>query len=250
MGRQPISWSYGALINPVDFDIGAEVMDESTTNKYRDGLRFYMPLDWDSSLEVISVPELDSNNSYKGTKWGMRTRTTVAGYDLSANFIRDESVKEKYQDLQNDPQLAKNRLGVSLKGDLGPLGAYSAVSYKPIKNYDDQYIYQIGLDYSRPVNYSQRLYLQGEILNLDSRKFLNVLHDMSDNALEGYELNSEQTSVQEIFQQDRLNLFLGNVNYSLDNFSELGLIAAASLDDDSFMLSPRYSNQLPGQLTV
>ncbi|MFW6268511.1 MAG: hypothetical protein ACOC4G_00390, partial [Bacillota bacterium] len=57
MGRQPISWSYGALINPVDFDIGAEVMDESTTSKYRDGLRFYMPLDWDSSLEVISVPE-------------------------------------------------------------------------------------------------------------------------------------------------------------------------------------------------
>lgn len=49
---------------------------------------------------------------------------------------------------------------------------------------------------------------------------------------------------------DRLNLFFGNISYSLNNFSELGLTLAASLDDESFMLSPRYSNQLPGQLTV
>ncbi len=29
LGRQPISWAFGSLINPVDFNVGAEVMNEA-----------------------------------------------------------------------------------------------------------------------------------------------------------------------------------------------------------------------------
>ena len=30
VGRQPISWSFGSMLNPVDFSLGAMVMDEET----------------------------------------------------------------------------------------------------------------------------------------------------------------------------------------------------------------------------
>ncbi len=33
VGRQPISWSFGSMLNPVDFSLGAIVMDEETGSK-------------------------------------------------------------------------------------------------------------------------------------------------------------------------------------------------------------------------
>ncbi|MFW6410077.1 MAG: hypothetical protein ACOCZR_03455, partial [Halanaerobiales bacterium] len=177
----------------------------------------------------------------KGTKWGLRGRTTIAGYDLSINYVKDESipVEEKLINSQD-------KIGLSLKGDLGPIGAYTAVSYEPITDNDDQYIYQIGLDYSKIINYSQRAYFQGEVLNLRPEKLEGLMGELMENSSDS-DIDPELPGLP---VDDRLNLFFGNISYSLNNFSELGLMLAASLDDESFMLSPRYSNQLPGQLTV
>ncbi|MFW5786868.1 MAG: hypothetical protein ACOCV3_01240, partial [Halanaerobiales bacterium] len=106
--------------------------------------------------------------------------------------------------------------------------------------------YQIGLDYSKIINYSQRAYFQGEVLNLRPEKLEGLMGELMENSSDS-DIDPELPGLP---VDDRLNLFFGNISYSLNNFSELGLTLAASLDDESFMLSPRYSNQLPGQLTV
>lgn len=41
VGRQPISWSFGSMLNPVDFTLGSVVMDEETGSKYQNAIEAY-----------------------------------------------------------------------------------------------------------------------------------------------------------------------------------------------------------------
>lgn len=233
IGRQPVSWSFGSLINPVDFNFGAEVMDRSQSAKYIDAVKFYMPVNWKTGVEIVANPKMgiDGNElNYKNTKSGIRARTMINDYDLSLNYV--------YNSLSN----YDNKIGLSLKGDLGPLGLYSAVSYEKSENatYEDENIYLLGLDYSKSINYDQRLYLQGEIINLSSikvKEFAETL--LQSNIIDNIELADE-----------RYNLFAGNISYSINNFSSFNLFLLGNINDSSFALSPQYKNQLPGNIDL
>ena len=236
MGRQPVSWSFGSLINPVDFNFGAEVMDQSQSAKYIDAVKFYLPVNWKTGIEVVANPQLGISDSqikeldYKGIKSGIRARTMINDYDLSFNYV--------YNPLIN----RKNNLGLSLKGDLGPLGIYSAASYEKAANdiLEDEDVYLLGVDYSKSINYDQRIYLQGEIINLSSTKleeFASTL--LQSNTIDNIELADE-----------RYNLFAGNISYSINNFSSFNLFLLGSINNSSFALTPQYKNQLPGNIEL
>ena len=229
IGRQPVSWSFGSLINPVDFNFGAEVMDQSQSAKYIDAVKFYLPVNWKTGLEIVANPNIKTENNSK-TKSGIRYRTMINDYDLSLNYV--------YNPLSN----YDNKLGLSLKGDLGPLGLYSAVSYEKAAGeiLEDENVYLLGLDYSKSINYDQRIYLQGEIINLSSTKveeFASTL--LQSNTIDNIELADE-----------RYNLFAGNISYSINNFSSFNLFLLGSINNSSFALTPQYKNQLPGNIEL
>ena len=226
LGRQPVSWSFGSLINPVAFNFGAEVMTESTSAKYIDAAKFYFPVNWKTGIELVA-------ESQSEIKTGLRARTMFNNYDLSANYVYDST-----KDIEN-------RIGFSIKGDLGPLGAYSALSYEIIKNnsnLENEQIYLAGLDYSKTVNYSQLIYFQGEIINLSGNKLINMLQNMDT----AYQTNIELFNLND----NRYNLFLGNISYTIDNFSNLNLMMMANINDGSLALIPQYKNQLPGNIDL
>mgnify|MGYP006280888793 CR=1 FL=1 len=227
LGRQPISWSFGSLINPSDFNLGAEIMDISTNGKYLDGANIYIPINWNSGMEIAAVPVGGDK-----IKYGIRGRTTINNYDISANYV--------YSPLNNN----KKRLAMTLKGDIGPLGAYSSISYEPTEN-KDEYVYLAGIDYSMAVNYSQNIYFQGEVINLKKEKL---------NSLMGKFVTyneSEDYNLPHIFlEKERLSFLFANISYSPSNFSQLSLLIAASLDDGSIIITPRYKNQISSNLNL
>ncbi len=226
LGRQPVSWSFGSLINPVDFNFGAEVMDESTSAKYIDAAKFYFPVNWKTGIELVA-------ESQSEIKTGLRARTMFNNYDLSVNYVYDST-----KDIEN-------RIGFSIKGDLGPLGAYSALSYEMAKNnsnLENEQIYLAGLDYSKTINYSQLIYFQGEIVNLSGNKLINMLQNIDT----GYQTNIELFNLND----NRYNLFLGNISYTIDNFTNLNFMMITNINDGSLALLPQYKNQLPGNIDL
>lgn len=237
LGKQPISWSFGSLLNPVDFNFGAEVMDESTSAKYIDAAKVYIPVDWKTGVEIVANPQskIDDDNLmiYKGTKTGIRARTMIKGYDLSLNYVYDPIVDS------NIPNKLNNRLGLSLKGDLGPLGIYSAVSYEK-DDESEKETYLLGLDYSKSINYDQRIYFQGEIINLSSTKISSIAPSFSEN-------NFDETIN---FADERHNLFLGNISYTLNDFSSLNFMMVGNINNNNLIFIPQYNNQLPGNIDM
>jgi len=225
LGRQPISWAFGSLINPVDFNVGAEVMNEARSIKYADAAKLYIPINWKSGLELVAEPKYNIDSTSE-KKVGLRARTMINDFDLSFNFVQ-EPIPSKI-----------NRLGVSLKGDIGPLGTYSALSYEEYINFDKkEEVYLVGFDYSKKINYDKRIYLQGEILNLSSSKIKDFATMMP-------------TSPMNLDLNTRYNLFLGNINYTLNQFSNINLMVLANIDDGSLVTIPQYNNQLPGNLDL
>ncbi|MGM0409374.1 MAG: hypothetical protein ACQEQF_01325 [Bacillota bacterium] len=242
LGKQPVSWGFGSLINPVDFNFGAEVMTQSTSAKYIEGAKVYIPINWKSGVEVVAKPNYEFNNNHytlEETKFGLRARTMFKDYDLSLNLINEP----------NNEGIKRNRIGLSVKGDLGPLGAYSALSYEKYEDLDkSDEIYLFGLDYSRAINYDQRIYLQGEILNISAEKLGEIM-----SVLRPIEINSIESNRQNInseINNNRYNMFLGNINYSLNQFSSFNFMLLGDIENESITIMPQYNNQLPGNIDM
>jgi hypothetical protein len=218
VGKQPVSWSFGSLINPVDYTLGAEAMDQETGGKYQDAVEVYLPINWNTGLALVTSQVSNSEE----LKWGVRGRTEFQGYDLTANFVREPG--------------AIQRAGITTKGDLGPFGIYGAVGYYSPEGSDEAgYSYLVGGDYNYTFGYDRQLLFQLEYLNLDRDILQNIIGSLAAiNILEG----------------DEFNLLLGNINYPIDDFSSIGLMTLSSLDDGSFLLVPTYQNQLGSNLNL
>lgn len=222
IGRQPISWSYGALINPVDYSLGAENLDEESRAKFVDGVELYYPINWGTGITFLST-DIEGEKNHK---WSLRGRTTYAGYDLTASYIRTPSSGSGGN---------LDRYGLTAKGDLGPLGVYGAFGLWENRsiNYD---IYQIGTDYSYHFLSGSQLYLQGEYILIDGAEadegfdFFDVIQN--ENQPETEEQNSAS---------DKMEFINTNINYEIDEFSSIGLITVTYLGDGSTLFIPKYS---------
>ena len=227
VGRQPISWSFGSMLNPVDFTSGAMIMDEETGSKFQNAIEAYYPINWNSSLAVIAA----FPNSFKDVKWGIRGRTTLEGYDLTLNYVREADADNNGLDASVD-----QRMGFSAKGDLGPFGVYGAIGYnfKDINTGDFSFL--AGGDYSYFFESGSRIYFQLEYLFLKEKRLSSLLGGL---AL----LDSNLDTVSNV------NLLLTRTSYDINEFSAISLFTISSLDDYSTIFMPNYSNQISDSLT-
>lgn len=235
-GRQPVSWGFGSLINMVDYSLGAEALDQETSAKYIDALKLDYPINWYSSLTFVK--EFDPEYEYK---YGLRGRTLIKNYDLSLNYIEQES---------SDNEMS--RLGLSLKGDIsntGVYGSFTNIDYR-VKGLNGFQIhteaYMAGADYSYFLDqgYGNRLYLQGEYHLLEKNEGIIVLL----NSLAGAGFT---VPFSKIPSDDKyFEVFLSNVSYNIDDFSSVGFFTLTSLEDGSTAVIPNYRNQLTNNTTL
>ena len=232
LGKQPVSWSFGSLVNMVDYSLGAEALDEETSAKYVNALELRYPINWYSSLSLVSEfnPEYD--------KIGFRARTLIKDYDISLNYINKEVNNQK-----------SSRIGLSFKGDLKNVGLYGSI-LNLNNNAEDNVstnAYMLGTDYSYYLNegYGNRVYFQGEYHLIENNEgLLELINSLGGN------ISGSQEQLLNLFDSDYLKILLGNVSYSINDFSSIGVFTITSLDDGSTALIPNYSNQLTSNTSL
>lgn len=226
-GRQPISWSFGSMLNPVDFALGSVVIDEETGSKYQNAIEAYYPINWNTSLTAIAA----FPGGFKNPKWGLRGRTMLGGYDLTLNYIREP------EDKSSDTMISiSQRIGVSAKGDLGPFGIYGAIGY----NFEDinsgSFSFLAGGDYSYYFESGSKIYFQVEYLSIKEERLPSLLGSL---ALLDNDVHSESNA----------DLFLTRTSYDINEFSAISLFSITSLNDFSTIFMPNYFNQISNSLT-
>ena len=229
VGRQPISWSFGSMLNPVDFTPGAMVMDEETGSKYLNAITAYYPINWNSSITGIAAfPE---GLEFENVKWGIRGRTNLEGYDLTLNYVREPEENSTETIIP-----ANQRIGFSAKGDLGPFGIYGAVGYNFAELNNGDISFLMGGDYSYFFESGSKIYFQLEYLSLKEERLSSLLGSL---ALLDSTMDSESNA----------HLFLIRTSYDINEFSAISLFTISSLDDFSTIIMPNYSNQISNSLT-
>ncbi|MFW6034823.1 MAG: hypothetical protein ACOCRZ_01075 [Halothermotrichaceae bacterium] len=244
VGRQPISWGFGSLINPIDYTLGAVAMEETTTGKFQDAVEVYIPFDWNSGLSIVGSTVAGNFDN----KYGLRGRTDIGSYDLNFTYVREPEVSLPAG--ENTPAFirpAVNRYGLSAKGDLGPVGVYSAAAFYQMGESDiKNYSYLIGGDYSYSYDY-KTITMQMEYLNIKTDPIMKIMQGT--NGLGSLGNIVETENITSMLEED-INLLLGNVNYPIDDFSSVSLMTAANFDDGSAALIPSYSRTLSDNLQL
>lgn len=218
LGRQPVSWSYGALINPVDYSLGAENLEEESKAKFVDGVELYYPINWGSGLTFV-VSDIEG----KEHKWALRGRTTFRGYDLTASYVRTPVVENTNFE----------RYGLTAKGDLGPVGIYGAYGLWQ-SNQIEYHIYQLGTDYSYNFLAGSQLYLQGEYLRLEGAAG-------TISAFNFFNFGTAADAVITSNLDNDLDFFNTNISYEINDFTSIGILTVTYLDDGSTLFIPKYS---------
>ena len=227
LGRQPISWSFGSMLNPVDFTLGSMVMDEETGAKYQDAIEAYVPLNWNSSVSLVAAfPEASQD-----IKWGLRGRTMIEGYDLTLNYVREPEI-----DFMGTIIPASQRIGFTAKGDLGSIGVYGALGYYFKDNDDGDLAFLIGGDYSYFFEAGNKIYFQLEYLSMKEDNLSSILGPF----FAGNITNN---------LNENIGLIFGMANYEIDEFSQINLMAISSINDGSIIIIPGYRNQLSNSLS-
>jgi len=237
IGRQPISWSFGSLLNPVDYTLGAVALDQESYSKYTDAVLIYVPLNWNSGIDIVgSFPAGFAVDPDK-VKWGVRGRLGIQGYDLTANYVHEARASSPGDVLGSliGSIFPGQRVGMTVKGDLGSCGVYGALGRYFDKDMESRRGYLIGADYSYNLDYWTKVTMQLEYLRLE----LNSLTP------------DQRSELLKLKGSDRtLDLLVGNASYPIDDFSSLSLMTVVNLDDQSLVFSPIYRNTLPGDLEL
>jgi len=235
VGRQPVSWSFGSLLNPVDYTIGAEAFAEENKSKYTEAVEVYIPLSWNSGLAlVVSFPAGFALEREK-LKWGVRGRFGVKGYDLTLNYVQEAEAAGAGSDgFTGFLPPPRQRAGFTFKGDLGKVGVYGAYGHYFGKGATPGNSYLAGFDYSYKIDYDRTLTMQLEYLGLDRNNLTSLLG--------GY--------LPFASGKEQINLLAAQLAYPLDDFSTLALTALASLDGSEYLLAPGYQSILPGNLDL
>ncbi|MBF8436068.1 hypothetical protein I0Q91_03170 [Halanaerobiaceae bacterium Z-7014] len=259
LGRQPVSWSYGAVINPYDYGFSIEGLAGETLTPGIDGARYFHSLGAGRSLQaVINWPEYNSELNQLG--FGTRLRLPGQGYDLSFNlasheipefdFINSEIVLIGFDRL--------TRAGITYSGDIGELGAYGAAGYYRLNDSEiDDWVIQLGLDYSWQTGEfaDRQVMVQGEYLRF-------IQNDLDMNALLGLALSNQSFGGQmpggdmpangvaggEIFTAR--DLFILNISTNLDSFTNIGLALLGETENKNLMAAPYYISDLGGGLEL
>ena len=236
LGRQPISWSFGSLLNPVDYTLGAVALDKESSSKYTDALEVYFPVDWNSGVDLVaSFPQGFAADDDE-MKWGLRGRVGIKGYDLTMNYVREAKVAKAQGALDYlVSPLPRQRVGLTAKGDVGGLGVYGALGYFFEEGMESDWSYLTGADYSYELGYDTKITMQLEYLGL---------------GLKSLEPSLRAGLLKTNGRDERLDMLVGRVGYPIDDFSQVSLLTLVSLDDGSLIVIPSYQNTLPGNIDL
>ena len=237
LGRQPVSWSFGSLLNPVDYTLGSVALDEEHNSKYTDAVAVYIPLNWNSSLSLVASYPDGFTSKEDQQKWGARARFGVKGYDLTLNYVREAELFEATGAVLDEivGSIPRERLGFAFKGDIKNIGVYGAYGHyfgEGIKSSDS---YLLGADYSFTNNYNTKITFQLEFLGVEL-KFLEP------------QLRKELLKMKS--DDQRIDFLVGNINYPLNDFSALSLMTMVSLDEGSLFLTPGFLTTLASNLDL
>ena len=245
LGRQPISWSFGSLLNPVDYTLGAVALDEESNSKYTDALEIYIPVNWNSGVDmVVSFPG-GVDPAFKQTKWGVRGRFGIKGFDVTLNYVQEPSSSGAGRG-DSDGSLGfpggflgelipRKRVGVTAKGDIGGFGVYGSVGRYFEEGLESSTSYLVGADYSYDLDYFTKITMQVEYLGLQP--------DSLDAGLKASLLKMDPSDT-------RLDLLMGRVSYPLDEFSSISLLTVMNANDGSLVVGPSYQSVLPYSLEL
>lgn len=223
IGRQPISWSFGSMLNPVDYSLGAMALDEEYSAKYQNAVEAYFPINWHTSLSFIaSVASLSDNSN--NLKVGLRGRTLINDFDVTIHFVQENVITD---------EPAKQRFGITAKGDVGKFGVYGALGYH--REETDSFSLLAGLDYSYFFQAGNQLYLQMEYLNIPPQLLSQITGSMMSRENE---------------KEKNIDLLVGNISYQIDDFSSIGMTSFCNFSDGSKLFMPRYSNRINTNTTI
>jgi hypothetical protein len=239
VGRQPVSWSFGSMLNPVDYTIGAEVLEKEDESKFTDAVEAYIPLNWNSGLTLVASFPAGFDGETAKLKWGVRGRFGIKGYDLTVNYVQEAAAGSNGLEHGSHgsiplPPLPQERVGLTVKGDLGPIGVYGAFGHYFGEEPEQNNSYLLGIDYSYNIDYYSKLTMQLEYLGLDSSNLTQLLGP--------FMMMSSG--------KERTGLLTGNLTYPLDDFSAVALTTIASLDGSKYLIIPKYQNTLPGNIDL
>ncbi len=222
LGRQPISWAFGSLVNPVDFSLGAEIAGAERSGKFTNAAELYIPLGWGSGISASGALSPHTED----IRGALRVRTGLRGFDAAANFVHepDGVIPGRKETL--------NRAGISLKGDLGPLGIYGAIGgiWEENLNGTPGVTGVAGADYSLTVSGYRQIYLQCEYVSLPG-------------VIAGDILGADETS-----PRRGEDMIASSVNYSPDEFTSLGVLAFVFTGSGDALLSPYAETDLGDNL--
>jgi hypothetical protein len=221
IGRQPVSWSFGSLLNPVDYSLGAVALDRDYSSKYQDAMEAYFPINWNTSLSLVA----SLTNNSRDLKVGVRGRTLINGFDVTVNFVQEQL---------NMGEGGQRRFGITTKGDLGPFGVYGAMGYYREKK--NSFSILAGFDYSYFVQAGNRLYFQIEYLNIPP----DILPQIA-----GFMITEEQEE-----KEKNMNLVVSNASYQIDEFSSISLTSFCNFSSGLKLIMPSYSNQINTNTTA
>jgi len=255
LGRQPVPWSYGAVINPYDYGFGIEGLAGETLSPGFDGARYFQSLRAGKSLQaVINWPEFTTDIDKLG--FGGRIRLPGQGYDLSFNLASHEI---SYLAISNgEPVLIEDRLtraGVTYSGDVNELGVYGAAGYYHLNDSSlDDWVIQLGFDYSWLTGEfaDRQVMLQGEYLrfiqnDLDMTSLLGLAMAGQTFEFDGG-MPANGMAGGEIFSAS--DLFVLNISIGLDSFTNIGLALLGETENRNILAAPYYVSDLGGGLEL
>ena len=255
LGRQPVPWSYGAVINPYDYGFGIEGLAGETLSPGFDGARYFQSLRAGRSLQaVINWSEFTTDIVKLG--FGGRIRLPGQGYDLSFNLASHEI---SYLAISNgEPVLIEDRLtraGVTYSGDVNELGVYGAAGYYHLNDSSlDDWVIQLGFDYSWLTGEfaDRQVMLQGEYLrfiqnDLDMTSLLGLAMAGQTFEFDGG-MPANGMAGGEIFSAS--DLFVLNISIGLDSFTNIGLALLGETENRNILAAPYYVSDLGGGLEL
>lgn len=242
VGRQPVSWSFGSIFNPVDYTLGSFAMNEENDSRFTDAAELYLPINWNSGISgIVSVPTgLTGSMDGIHPKIGARLRFGVKGFDVTMNYVREADTESDV--LPENPLtrfMPQKRIAGTVKGDILGWGVYSAVGCffeAPDTAYymgtlDGAYTnLLIGCDYSFYTDANTKMVFQAEYIGL------NV----------GFLSSSVRSALLKMDSSDTwIDIISASLSWPIDDFNSLTVFTVINYEDLSFIVSPVYQTILP-----
>ncbi|MFW6386951.1 MAG: hypothetical protein ACOCZM_03155 [Bacillota bacterium] len=256
LGRQPVSWAYGSVINPLDYKFAAEGLAGESITASVDGVRYYHSLSGDNSLEAAVDYSSKMYENLEDLDAGFRLRLPGSGYDLSFNGVRQQ--REIYnQQTATDIEVTLDRIGTTFKTDIGDTGIYGAAGYYILTpefgDKSEDIVLQLGTDYSFMTEEygGNRVMLQAEFLRfLKEELDLGLLAGLGSGSGDGTGSIAGGWGLDPTEFLTARDLLVLNLDYERDMFSSVGMAVMAGIEKEAAVFIPYYSEELGDNLEL